>query len=221
MHAYMSAVKFSTQRTNGAGKPPHLSSMQTPLGNIAISLFYGGNKIGRPSRLCGLVSEMMMNNDLTLEFSSVLSMDCTRRGIHCQSKKHSLEIISKLAARQLNLSYQTLLKAILTRERMGSTGIGKGIAIPHGKLEEDALRAVGVFISLDQPIAFNAVDNQPVDLLFALLVPADQCKIHLHTLSLVAKRLVDKTVCRRLRLAQSDKELYAILIEDEDQEANT
>ena len=71
---------------------------------------------------------------------------------------------------------------------MGSTGIGNGIAIPHGKLEEDTLRAVGVFVQLETPIAFDAIDNQPVDLLFALLVPADQTKTHLHTLSLVAKR---------------------------------
>lgn len=59
---------------------------------------------------------------------------------------------------------------------MGSTGIGNGIAIPHGKLEEDTLRAVGVFVQLETPIAFDAIDNQPVDLLFALLVPADQTK---------------------------------------------
>ncbi len=67
--------------------------------------------------------------------------------------------------------------------------------------------------SLDQPIAFDAIDNQPVDLLFALLVPADQTKTHLHTLSLVAKRLADKTICRRLRAAQSDEELYQIITE--------
>lgn len=164
-------------------------------------------------RLCELASETTMNNDLTLELSTVLTPDCTRSGVHCQSKKRALEIISELAAKQLNLPHQTLFEAILTRERMGSTGIGNGIAIPHGKLEEDTLRAVGVFISLDQPIAFDAVDNQPVDLLFALLVPADQCKTHLHTLSLVAKRLADKTVCRRLRAAQSDEELYAIITE--------
>lgn len=88
---------------------------------------------------------------------------------------------------------------------MGSTGIGNGIAIPHGKLEEDTMRAVGVFVQLETPIAFDAIDNQPVDLLFALLVPADQTKTHLHTLSLVAKRLADKTICRRLRAAQSDQ----------------
>ncbi|CCG85684.1 PTS IIA-like nitrogen regulatory protein PtsN [Erwinia piriflorinigrans] len=155
----------------------------------------------------------MMNNDLKLELGSVLSVSCTRNDVHCQSKKRALEIISELAAKQLNLPQQIIFDAILTRERMGSTGIGNGIAIPHGKLEEDTLRAVGVFIRLESPIAFDAIDNQPVDLLFALLVPADQCKTHLHTLSLVAKRLADKTVLRRLRAARSDEELYQIITE--------
>ncbi|NJD85116.1 PTS IIA-like nitrogen regulatory protein PtsN [Candidatus Erwinia dacicola] len=154
----------------------------------------------------------MMNNDLKL--GSVLSVACTRNGVHCQSKKRALEIVSELAAKQLSLPHQTIFEAILTRERMGSTGIGNGIAIPHGKLEEDTLRAVGVFICLDQPIAFDAIDNQPVDLLFALLVPADQCKTHLHTLLLVAKRLADKTVLRRLRAAQTDEDLYEIITQD-------
>ncbi|ATZ12835.1 PTS IIA-like nitrogen regulatory protein PtsN [Erwinia amylovora] len=156
----------------------------------------------------------MMNNDVKLELDSVLSVACTRNDVHCQSKKRALEIISELAAKQLNLPQQIIFDAILTRERMGSTGIGSGIAIPHGKLEEDTLRAVGVFIRLENPIAFDAIDNQPVDLLFALLVPADQCKTHLHTLSLVAKRLADKTVLRRLRAAQSDEDLYHIITED-------
>ena len=156
----------------------------------------------------------MMNNDLKLELSSVLNLSCTRNGVHCQSKKRALEIISELAANQLNLPQQSIFEAILMREKMGSTGIGNGIAIPHGKLLEDTQQTAGVFIRLDQPIAFDAIDNQPVDLLFALLVPADQCKTHLHTLSLVAKRLADKTICRRLRAAQSDEELYAIITED-------
>ena len=77
------------------------------------------------------------------------------------------------------------------------------------------LCAVGVFVQLETPIAFDAIDNQPVDLLFALLVPADQTKTHLHTLSLVAKRLADKTICRRLRAAQSDEELYQIITDTE------
>ena len=155
----------------------------------------------------------MINNDSALQLSNVLNQDCTRSGVHCQSKKRALEIISELAAKQLGLPPQIVFEAILTREKMGSTGIGNGIAIPHGKLEEDTLRAVGVFVQLETPIAFDAIDNQPVDLLFALLVPADQTKTHLHTLSLVAKRLADKTICRRLRSAQSDEELYQIITE--------
>ncbi|UYA58567.1 PTS IIA-like nitrogen-regulatory protein PtsN [Pectobacterium sp. F1-1] len=160
------------------------------------------------------LSENKMSHDPVLQLSSVLRPECTRSTVHCQSKKRALEIISELAARQLNIPSQIIFDAILTRERMGSTGIGGGIAIPHGKLEDDnALGAIGVFIQLEQPIAFDAIDNQAVDLLFALLVPAEQCKTHLHTLSLVAKRLADKTVCRRLRAVQSDEELYQIMTE--------
>ena len=110
----------------------------------------------------------MTNNDTTLQLSTVLNQECTRAGVHCQSKKRALEIISELAAKQLSLPSQVVFEAILTREKMGSTGIGNGIAIPHGKLEEDTMRAVGVFVQLETPIAFDAIDNQPVDLLFAL-----------------------------------------------------
>ncbi|MGS9112105.1 PTS sugar transporter subunit IIA, partial [Salmonella enterica subsp. enterica serovar Infantis] len=78
-----------------------------------------------------------------------------------------------LAAKQLSLPPQVVFDAILTREKMGSTCFGYGFAIPHGKLEEVTLRAVGVFVQVETPIAFDASDNQPVDLLFALLVPAD------------------------------------------------
>lgn len=164
--------------------------------------------------MSGPLSEHTMNNDPILQLSAVLRQECTRSVVHCQSKKRALEIISELAARQLNLPTPLIFEALLTRERMGSTGIGGGIAIPHGKLDDDnALGATGVFIQLEQPISFDAIDNQGVDLLFALLVPAEQCKTHLHTLSLVAKRLADKSVCRRLRAAQSDEALYQIMIE--------
>ena len=84
----------------------------------------------------------MTNNDTTLQLSSVLNRECTRSRVHCQSKKRALEIISELAAKQLSLAPQVVFEAILTREKMGSTGIGNGIAIPHGKLEEDTLRNV-------------------------------------------------------------------------------
>ncbi len=93
----------------------------------------------------------MMNNDSALQLSNVLNQECTRSQVHCQSKKRALEIISELAAKQLSLPPQVVFEAILTREKMGSTGIGNGIAIPHGKLEEDTLRAVGVFVQRKPP----------------------------------------------------------------------
>ncbi|CUX96248.1 Nitrogen regulatory protein [Candidatus Gullanella endobia] len=154
-----------------------------------------------------------MTNDTIIQISSVLNIECTRSNVYCHSKKKALEIISEIAAKQLNLIPQVVLDAMLTRERIGSTGIGNGIAIPHGKIEEDIQRAVGIFIRLEQPIAFDAIDNQPVDLLFALLMPSDQRKIYFHTLSFVAKRLANKTICRRLRTAQNSKEMYQIIIE--------
>lgn len=152
-----------------------------------------------------------MNNLLNMSLNSLLTLSCTRNNVHCSSKKRALEIISELAADQLNLPVQDIFDAVLTRERMGSTGIRHGIAIPHGKLEEGIAQATGVFLHLEQPIGFDAIDNQPVDLLFALLIPADQCNSHLQTLSLIAKKLGDKALCRRLRSAQSDEELYQIL----------
>ncbi|RRO37928.1 PTS IIA-like nitrogen regulatory protein PtsN, partial [Escherichia coli] len=89
----------------------------------------------------------MTNNDTTLQLSSVLNRECTRSRVQLPEQKRALEIISELAAKQLSLAPQVVFEAILTREKMGSTGIGNGIAIPHGKLEEDTLRAVGVSFS--------------------------------------------------------------------------
>ena len=115
-----------------------------------------------PPHIGRCLGEIMTNNDSALQLSNVLNQECTRSAVHCQSKKRALEIISELAAKQLSLPPQVVFEAILTREKMGSTGIGNGIAIPHGKLEEDTLRAVGVFVQLETPIAFDAIDNQPI-----------------------------------------------------------
>ncbi|SPP31882.1 Nitrogen regulatory protein [Arsenophonus endosymbiont of Aleurodicus floccissimus] len=155
-----------------------------------------------------------MNCEKKLSLSSVLTPSCTLNNVHCTSKKRALEIISEVAAIALNVPESVVFDSLLTREKVGTTGIGGGIAIPHGKLNENnSSDTVGVFLHLDEPIAFDAIDNQSVDLLFALLVPSEQCKTHLHTLSLIAKQLVDKNLCRRLRAAQSNDELYKIITE--------
>lgn len=149
-----------------------------------------------------------------MQISSILTLRNTRSAVHCTSKKRALEIVSELAASQLNMSTAIVFEAILNRERMGSTGIGAGIAIPHGKLTKDIIQATGVFICLENPVNFDAVDNQPVDILFALLVPEHECQSYLKTLSAIAQRLADKSLCRQLRMAKTDAELYQLITKD-------
>ncbi len=154
----------------------------------------------------------MMNNDSALQLSNVLNQNVPVAGALPEQEACSGNH-QRTGRQTVKFAAAGGVRSDPHPRKMGSTGIGNGIAIPHGKLEEDTLRAVGVFVQLETPIAFDAIDNQPVDLLFALLVPADQTKTHLHTLSLVAKRLADKAICRRLRTAQSDEELYEIITE--------
>ena len=145
-----------------------------------------------------------------MHLSNVLSLDCTKSAVHCSSKKRALEIISEIAAEHLDQNPQPLFECILNREKMGSTGIGNGIAIPHGRIQNSD-KAIAILIQCQDPIQFDAIDNQPVDLLFALLVPDAQCKEHLKTLSNMAEKLSNKQVCKQLRTAKSDEELYQIM----------
>ena len=126
------------------------------------------------------------------------------------AKKRALEIISEIAAKHLDQNPQPLFECMLNREKMGSTGIGNGIAIPHGRIN-NCDQAIAVLIQCQDPIPFDAIDNQPVDLLFALLVPDEQCQEHLKTLSCMAEKLSNKQICKQLRTAKSDEELYQIL----------
>jgi PTS system nitrogen regulatory IIA component len=145
-----------------------------------------------------------------MQLSEVLSLDCTKSAVQCTSKKRALEIISEIAASYTGQNSTSLFECMLNREKMGSTGIGNGIAIPHGRMI-DSEQAVAVLIQCQCPIEFDAIDNRPVDLLFALLVPDNQCQTHLKTLSAMAERLNDKSTLKSLRNARSDQELYDII----------
>lgn len=145
-----------------------------------------------------------------MQLIQVLSKDCTRHAVTCQSKKRALEIISELAAEKLGVSEKDIFDSLFNREKLGSTGIGQGIAIPHGRLNNDN-PATAIFIHCIEPIGFDAIDKQPVDLLFALLVPDDENKQYLKILAAVAEKLHDKAVCKQLRQANSDDEIYRII----------
>lgn len=145
-----------------------------------------------------------------MQLSEVLSLNCTKSAVQCTSKKRALELISQIAAEYTGQNSHELFECMLSREKMGSTGIGNGIAIPHARMFSSD-KAIAVLLQCQEPIEFDAIDNRPVDLLFALLVPDEQCKEHLKTLSCMAERLNDKQTLKQLRKAQSDEELYNIM----------
>lgn len=145
-----------------------------------------------------------------MQISDVLTLDCTKSAVHCTSKKRALEIISQIAAEHSGQDSTELFECMLNREKMGSTGIGNGIAIPHARMFSTE-QAIAVLVQCKDPIEFDAIDNRPVDLLFALLVPDAQCKEHLKTLACMAEKLSDKQILKQLRNAKSDQELYNIV----------
>ncbi|SDI40728.1 PTS IIA-like nitrogen-regulatory protein PtsN [Ferrimonas sediminum] len=146
-----------------------------------------------------------------MDIETILSPECATIAAPGTSKKRALELISQLASqRYTDVNPQQLFESLLAREKMGSTGIGKGIALPHGRLP-NVDQAIAVFVKCDEPIPFDAIDGKPVDLLFALFVPEDNCKQHLSTLASMAKVLDNKDTCRSLRKSAADHEIYQLV----------
>ncbi|SFD30237.1 PTS IIA-like nitrogen regulatory protein PtsN [Pseudoalteromonas denitrificans] len=140
-----------------------------------------------------------------------LSKDCTKAAVLFHSKKRILEYISQVAHQKLpELSEHEILNSLLKREKLGSTGIGKGIALPHGRLS-NIEQTLAILVVNEEPIAFDAIDDRPVDIFITLLVPDVQCQTHLKTLAAIADKLKDKQFCKKLRNAQSDQNLYDII----------
>ena len=129
------------------------------------------------------------------------------------SKKRVLENLAEFAARSLpTLDAGTVLAQLIARERLGSTGLGQGIAIPHCRLP-DITQAIGILASLEAPVDFDAPDDQPVDLLFVLMVPAEATEAHLQLLGELATRFSDPAWCQRLRGADSAEALFRAALE--------
>ncbi|MER2493294.1 PTS IIA-like nitrogen regulatory protein PtsN [Catenovulum sediminis] len=148
-----------------------------------------------------------------MDIQSFLTPGCTECAVSVTSKKRLIEHISQIAAKNSSeLTEQDILDALMNRERVGSTGIGNGIALPHGRLNK-ATQAIAVLITTETPIDFDAIDNQPVNVFFALLVPEGQCNEHLKSLAAVAQKLSDKSILKRIRTAQNNQELYLAITE--------
>lgn len=132
--------------------------------------------------------------------------------LRATGKKHALQELAKRAADVTGLHERAIFDVLLERERLGSTGVGNGIAIPHGKLPE-LQKLHGVFARLDSSIDFDSVDDQPVDLVFLLLAPEAAGADHLKALARVSRLLRDRAVCEKLRGANGADAIYALLTE--------
>jgi PTS system nitrogen regulatory IIA component len=128
------------------------------------------------------------------------------------SKKQALQELAKRAAQITGLHERVIFDVLLERERLGTTGVGNGIAIPHGKLP-DLNRLYGLFARLEKPVDFEAVDDQPVDLIFLLLAPEGAGADHLKALARVSRLLRDRTICEKLRGSDDPDALYSLLTE--------
>jgi PTS system nitrogen regulatory IIA component len=126
------------------------------------------------------------------------------------SKKQALQELAAKAAELCGQNERTIFETLLQREKLGSTGVGSGIAIPHGKLPK-LTQLFGVFARLERPVDFEALDGQPVDLVFLLLAPEGAGADHLKALARVARLLRDSDVARKLRESRDPEALYAVL----------
>jgi len=152
-----------------------------------------------------------------MNITSLLSPD---RVVCCDdigSKKRLLEELADLlGSSSQQLPHQDIFDSLLNREKLGSTGLGKGVALPHGRLA--ALQEpVCAFIKVDPAVDFDAVDDAPVDLVFSLLVPEDSTEEHLQVLSTIAEIFSNQAICDSLRNCQSDKCLLDLLYQWESQ----
>jgi PTS system nitrogen regulatory IIA component len=150
-----------------------------------------------------------------MENADLLTPDAVIANLRSGSKKQSLQDLSKVAAQLTGADERQIFEILLERERLGTTGVGNGIAIPHGKLP-GLDRLYGVFARLEKPIDFEAIDEQPVDLIFLLLAPEGAGADHLKALARVSRRLRDAHFCDKLRGSDSRDALYALLTQEGD-----
>ena len=147
-----------------------------------------------------------------MEIADLVSVDGVVADLKVSSKKQALQELSQRAAALTGLHERAIFDTLLERERLGTTGVGVGIAIPHGKLPElDRLH--GLFARLAEPIDFEAIDEQPVDLIFLLLAPESAGADHLKALARVSRLLRDNAVCDKLRGSDTAEAIYALLTE--------
>ncbi len=145
-----------------------------------------------------------------MPLTDLLAQDAVLPALKGGNKKQVLQDLSERAAAVSGLDARELFETLLQRERLGSTGIGRGIAIPHGKLAK-ADRLFGLFARLEKPVDFEALDGEPVDLVFLLIAPESAGADHLKALARVARILREPSTVQALRTTRDPSALFAVL----------
>ena len=146
-----------------------------------------------------------------MNIADIVTPERVRYDNESHSKKAALEMLANLIARSDNsLTQNNVFDCLINREKLGSTGMGNGIAIPHGRAKHEH-ETVGAFIRLAEAVDYDAVDNQPVDLLFCLLVPEESTQEHLDMLATLATRFSDADFVKQLRNSDNAYDLYQLL----------
>ncbi len=153
-----------------------------------------------------------------MQISTILKQEAVRVIGAASSKKRLFQEIAEVANFSHNLNPPTTVEALLDRESLGPTGVGHGVALPHARLH-GVDRVVGIFVLLEKPLDFGAVDRQPVDIAFALFAPVDAGAEHLKALALVSRTLREQSLCTKLRANPDPATLYTILTENQSVQA--
>lgn len=142
--------------------------------------------------------------------SALLSPTCIFLDVEISSKKKLLELIANIVAERSQLSESSIYNSLLNRERLGSTGLGSGFAVPHARVE-DLDATLACFLRLKEAVNFEAPDDRPVDLVFTIIVPGEATEEHLVILSSLARIFSDDSVCEAIRRAASKDEVAQII----------
>jgi nitrogen PTS system EIIA component len=146
-----------------------------------------------------------------MEICDLLSTESIVSIVRASSKKQALQELAAHASKISGQNDRAIFDILLERERLGTTGIGRGVAIPHGKLP-DINRLYGVFAKFEQPVDFDSVDDQAVDMVFLLLAPENAGADHLKALARISRMFRDPDMCKKLRGAKDDNTLCKLLL---------
>ena len=145
-----------------------------------------------------------------MALTDVVAIDAIIPALKVNSKKQALQELAAKAAQICGHSEMTIFETLMQREKLGSTGVGNGVAIPHGKLPK-LNKLFGLFARLERPVDFESLDGQPVSLIFLLLAPEGAGADHLKALARVARVLRDPDTARKLRESRDAEAIYAVL----------